>query len=316
MSNDIQVMNEALPAHLKGAVGVDDSLSANTSSSFPVLSLRGKVWRLTKDKVQTVIHKPDEPDEPASTLEVVILSANKNLSKVFYAGAYVEGSTDGPDCFSNDGIRPDPSVTDPVHSNCDSCPNNVWGSKITDAGTKIKACADSRRVAVATPDKLSEPLLLRVPGASLQPLAAYSKELAGRGIPYHGVITRLSFDSSSSFPKLQFKAKRYLDEDTFAAAEEARKAPILADITGMATANPQATAAIATDVADSPASEETETSLEPEVAKAKAAASKAKSKAAASKAKAKAGSDTEAPDAGDESVDSLLNDLGIGPSDD
>ena len=77
-------------------------LSAGVSSGFGIISIRGSKWRIKKGGEETPIL--DDKGDPVARLEVVILKAPEAMSKVYYEGKYVEGSTDEPDCSSNDGI--------------------------------------------------------------------------------------------------------------------------------------------------------------------------------------------------------------------
>jgi hypothetical protein len=86
--------------------------------------------------------------QPLFSLDVVLLKANPQLSKLYYSKAYAEGDDGAPDCSSANGITPDSGVPNPQSASCAGCPQNVWGSKITPQGTKTKACADMRRLAV------------------------------------------------------------------------------------------------------------------------------------------------------------------------
>lgn len=208
--------NAKLPKSLASmfTAGADD-LSAGVTGGFGVVSIRGSKWRIKYQGDETVV--TDENDEAIAGLELVLIKASPKLSKIFYKDTYVEGSAEAPDCFSNDGVRPDASVQDPQAKTCEVCPHNQWGSRITEAGKKAKACHDSRRVAVVPAGDLENklyggPMLLRIPPASLGDLAQYGKALNQKGFPYFGIITRLSFDLDAAYPKLKFKAVRVLKE--------------------------------------------------------------------------------------------------------
>jgi len=201
-----------LPAFLKN-VKIESELTANVGAGgFPVMSIKGKVFTLVKDGERETLMNPSDPDEPATSINVVLLKANAGLSKVWYAKNYVEGSDAKPDCFSHNGDVPDPSVENAPASKCSLCPKNQWGSKISDDGRKMKACSDSRRLAIANPDDLEQPMLLRVPAASLKPLAEFGAELEKRGIPYNACITKVGFDHEAASPKLTFKRVGFVTE--------------------------------------------------------------------------------------------------------
>ena len=217
MADIIAFDKTALPSVFGAQAGEDnDELTSGVSGGFGIISFRGRVWRV-KYKGETHVITGDD-GEPRSSLEVVLVKASKNVSKQFYAKNYEEGDNEEPDCWSSDGVAPDPSVKSPVNSLCASCPNNAFGSKIiSDTGKKAKACSDIRRVAIVPyPDLKNEmfggPMLLRVPPSGLSELAAFAAKLKANGIPYYGVVTKLSFDVDASYPKLKFTPLRAITD--------------------------------------------------------------------------------------------------------
>lgn len=237
--NEITQAQSKVPAYALARTDddFDDSLSANVGAGFPVVSIRGRAWRIVQGGEERVVTLPGT-DDPAPSIEVVILKANKALSKVYYAGAYVEGSDSAPDCFSHDGVAPDPSVENPQSPRCATCKQNVWGAKITPQGTKTKACSDSRRLVVVPAGELNNPMLLRVPAASLGDLAEFGRVLARRGIRFHAMVTKLGFDPQAAYPKLTFKPVRFVDAQQFEEINKTRDLPIVNDICGVPSAAP------------------------------------------------------------------------------
>jgi hypothetical protein len=186
-------------------------------AGFPTISYRGKVWRIRKGGEET--NYVDANGDAVQSLEFVLAKANPVFAKVYYKVAFEEGATGKPDCWSADGIKPDANVLEPVCKTCAACPNNVWGSRISESGKKGKLCADRRRVAVVGPADLAsngvdcEKFLLHIPAGSLKGLSEYAeKVLKPKGIPYYAVVTRVGFDNAQAHPVLTFKATRYLTE--------------------------------------------------------------------------------------------------------
>lgn len=236
MSNIAIIPQINLPANLMAQfaafTGADD-LDAGVSAGFPVMSLRGAKWRIVEGGEEHPIYMAGTKDL-APSIKVVILRANSALSKTFYAGQFVEGSDAKPDCSSNDGIAPSPDSPKPQCTTCAACPQNVWGSKISPSGAKIKACADVRRLAILPADDMDySPILLRIPGASLADLAAYGKALKQRGIPYAAVVTKLSFDPDASYPKVLFQFERVLTAEEMAHVAARINEPIVEDVLGL-----------------------------------------------------------------------------------
>ncbi len=233
MSNIIPFEGSKLPAFLKNAQPTANELAANVGGGgFPVMSIKGKQFALTRGGERKTLMNPNDPDEVATSINVVILKANPNLSKIWYAKGYTEGSDSKPDCFSNDGIAPDPSVEKPQSKKCSTCSKNEWGSKVSEDGKKMKACQDSRRLAVAAPDRINDPILLRVPAATLKPLAEYGNDLAKRSVPYSAVVTKVGFDRDAAAPKLTFKPVGFLSEEQYGEVQDILKDEVLASILG------------------------------------------------------------------------------------
>lgn len=212
MSNIVPV-NIQVPAHLAGRVGVPSVLGAaltgglSSGADFPRISIKASRFRIKEGDTETVLD--------STTLDVVIVGANPRLSKTWYAKQWdANAEPVAPDCFSLDGISPDPQAEDSQNDLCASCPHNAWGSKVTPTGQQVKACADKKRLAVVAADDASGPVyLLEVTPAALKGLNQYQKELSVRGIPPEIVKTRVSFDTDASFPKLKFTFGGFLDAD-------------------------------------------------------------------------------------------------------
>lgn len=196
---------------------VADDLSSGIQSSFGLIGYKGKVWSIRYRGDEKPLMR-DDGDGPRGSIEVVILNASKAVSKIWYEQGYVEGSNAAPDCFSNNGVTPEPTAAKKQCESCAVCPHNQWGSRITPAGKSGKACADSKRLAVAPLDDINNemfggPMLLRVPAASLQDVAMYGQKMQQMGYPYFAVGTRISFDPAESYPKFIFNAIRPLNDD-------------------------------------------------------------------------------------------------------
>ena len=227
-------VNIKIPTHLATRVGspsalaqsLTGGLSSGGGESFPRISIKGARFRIIDGDTETVLD--------STSLEVVIVGANPRLSKTWYAKQWTPDSEpSAPECFSLDGIGPDPQSTNPQNDLCASCPQNAWGSKVTPQGQQIKACADQKRLAVVAADDVNGPIyLLQVTPAALKGLNQYQKELSVRGIPPEIVKTKVSFDTDASFPKLKFSFGGFLDEETQGVVDELFGSDKVKDITG------------------------------------------------------------------------------------
>lgn len=206
-----------VPAHIAARIaarqqaGTKSSVAASIVSdgpSIPRISIRAGRYRLVEEGVETTV---------GVTLDTIIVGANPRVSKVFYAKQFDASATDArPDCWSNDGIKPDASVNSPVHNQCADCPHNVLGSKILPSGAKSKMCNDQRHLAVVAAADPTKVYSLTVPVSGMKALREYFKELGNYGIGPEEVITELGFDDSASYPKIIFKQKGYVPEKAIA----------------------------------------------------------------------------------------------------
>lgn len=214
MSTSLIPTNLTIPAHLANRVGQPSALSTSITGGIgggdfgPRISIKGSRFRIVKDGAETVL--------PVLELDVVIVGANPQLSKTWYEKKWdPNDEPEAPDCSSLDGLRPQADSPNPQSEICATCKWNAWGSRVTDAGQKLKACGDTKRLAVVPANDPNGPVyLLSVTPAALKGLNQFQKELQLRGIAPEIVKTRIGFDSTASFPKLTFGFGGFLDEAT------------------------------------------------------------------------------------------------------
>lgn len=246
-----------LPAFLKKVdiAALNSDLTAHAGGGFPVISIKGKVFAVVRDGEREIQMNPKDPDSAATSLNVVLLKANKGTSKVFYIKGYDKDTSEGqkPDCYSNDGVEPAADSQNKQAKKCATCPHNQWGSRVSEKGaTKGKACADAVRMAVAPAGQINDAMLLRVPPASIKALGEYGQMLAKRGVGYNMVVTKVGFDLQAESPKLTFAAVGLLDDEGFAEVQEIAASDVVSNILGSSIM-----AAVAAEAA-APAEEEVE----------------------------------------------------------
>jgi hypothetical protein len=206
-----------LPAHLRN-IELDETTKAlmggSGGGSGKRISIRGGVFRMLVDGKE-VAQNEDR------SMNIVIVAANANVSRSFYAGDYEEGKN----------ISPDVKVSEPQASKCASCPQNVAGSAKQGGG---RACRFSQRMAVMLENDLQGDIYqLTLPAQSIfgnvengkMPMQAYAKFLGGHGLPITAVVTEMRFDTASATPKLTFKAVRPLEADEMANCQEKGRSP-------------------------------------------------------------------------------------------
>lgn len=224
--------NIQIPAHLAKVVGQPSQLSSalagglSGGSEYPRISIKGSRFRIVEGGAETVLEE--------TKLAVAIVGANPRLSKTYFEKTWTpDAEPSAPDCFSLDGVQPHPDSEKPQNDLCASCPMNAFGSKVTPMGTKIKACADQKRLAVVAANDPTGPVyLLQITPAALKGLASYQKELSMRGIPVEAVKTVITFDTDASFPKLTFKFGGFLEADEYNEIEKLFGSDQVLDITG------------------------------------------------------------------------------------
>lgn len=231
MSN-IVLANAKVPAFLAKRIGTPSTLAAaltggiGSGVSYPRISIKSSRFRIVEGETETVLD--------STKLEVIIVGANPKLSKTWYAKKWSKDAEPGaPDCYSLNGETPEPDSTAVQNDLCATCPQNAWGSKVTDEGREVKACADTKRLAVvAADDPEGSIYLLTVTPAALKGLNQYQKELSMRGIPPEIVKTVVGFDTDASFPKLTFSFGGYLDEETYNTIEGLFGSDKVKEVTG------------------------------------------------------------------------------------
>tara|TARA_R110000772_G_scaffold51809_10_gene118908 strand:- start:529 stop:1485 length:957 start_codon:yes stop_codon:yes gene_type:complete len=310
MSNIVPFDPSQLPAEIAGLFEASDDLSSGVSAGFGIVSIRGSKWRIKHGGEENPV--VDANGDPVATLPAVLISASPNLSRIFYKKSFEDGDKEEPDCYSLNGETPEPGCKDIQNANCATCPHQVWGSKITPAGKKAKACADNRRTAIVPLDDMMNemhggPMLLRVPAASLADLSLYGKQLKAKGRSYRAVGTRLGFDLEASYPKLTFRGIRALTQEELMIVAHHLKGDVVSSIIDSA---PEIVATPAPVAAPAPAPAPVATDMADFEDEAPApVAAKTKPKPAAKKKAEAAAPAATAPSDAESSVDSDLEDI-------
>lgn len=191
-----------------------------TGASVKRISIKGGVFRLVAGGKE--IASIDDRH-----LDVVIVKAAPKVSRIFYEGAYDPERISGPDCWSNDGEKPDATIKAPQNKTCMGCPQNEAGS----GNGNSRACRFQQRLAVTLANNLEGDVLqLTLPATSIfgkedgdkRPLQAYARFLAVQTPPVNPeqIVTRMKFDTKAESPKLFFTPVRWLEEDEYATVQK------------------------------------------------------------------------------------------------
>lgn len=157
-------------------------------------------------------------------LDVIIVKAAPKVSRIFYAGSYDKDAPAAPpDCWSNDGEKPDATAKNRQAQTCLSCPQNQAGS----GQGNSRACRYQQRLAVVLENNPGGDVLqLTLPATSVfgkedgdkRPLQAFARHLALSNPPINPeqIVTRMKFDTKAESPKLFFSPVRWLTNDEYA----------------------------------------------------------------------------------------------------
>lgn len=139
----------------------------------------------------------------------------------WFANNYVEGSSELPDCWSADGIAPNPKSHLPQSSTCAQCPKNITGTSSTGRG---KACGSRKRLAVIFADDPDMTVFqVDLSGTALYgtsareadgyfTLSGYAKYLKANNVAWECIETEMAFSEGSNIG-VRFKAIRALTPD-------------------------------------------------------------------------------------------------------
>lgn len=219
--SDMIVLNAPmqLPAHLAGVnLGVTDKLMEGIFQGGDRIGLKGSRFRL-------IVNGKEEHVREENYLDVILLNAAPAVSRAYYAQAYKQGENQAPACYSADGIVPCADAKSIQNDKCATCPQNIKGSKIAD-GNQYKACGYFRRLVIMLAGDTEHRRVYKLDvksqglwgegakfndGSEAFALNEYLKAVSNRGLDLGLVVTRLSFDTNSSTPKLLFRPSRFVD---------------------------------------------------------------------------------------------------------
>jgi hypothetical protein len=153
-------------------------------------------------------------------MNVAIIKA-ATVSRMFFGGAYVEGETSKPTCWSSDGNVPAKEVPEAQRQSarCKGCKQDIKGSGQNDS----RACKFQQRVAIMLDGDIASRNVYQIilPATSVfgdaengkMPLQAYARHCDAHSTLIESIITEMRFDTASPTPKLVFKPVRELTDD-------------------------------------------------------------------------------------------------------
>lgn len=216
--------NTNLPAHLQTFTSEVGKAMTIGGAGYNKIGLKGGRFHI-------IVNGQEESVLETFSTEVIIVGAAEGVSRIYFEGQYDSDTKTHPVCYSPTGVEPGADVTNPQSMKCANCPQNQKGSKVTPDGTKTKACQYFKRLGVvALFDPAHRIFQLDCKALTIfgegQPaqnkftLNEYAKKLKTRGLDPAHIVTKLSFDTDSSVPKLYFSPVRLITEEEAAWVQE------------------------------------------------------------------------------------------------
>lgn len=226
MSNEVSIFNS------RNAVGVrSEQRLTKLGKSLASSSTNRRIQCNINGTFKKLVNGEQIGASVRGSIDVIIIAAQPKVSRVFYAGKYdPNAEATLPNCWSNAGDVPDPSVSDPQHSNCAECPMNVKGS----GENGSRACRFQRRISVLLEGDISGDIYqMSIPSKSLfgkgtgnvHPFESYVKFLVANGESPDTVVTTISFDDEVEGMELLFSPSRPVSDEEWELIQKAQERP-------------------------------------------------------------------------------------------
>ena len=246
MSQELATLNlpdnlKALFAAAMAETGEDKDDLSTGGQSFPVLSTRGKQFRIRRGEEET-----DLGDKQRVIIVGRYPHERRKTAKSFYLTAYdPKAPPRGPDCMSFDGINPiggyvlDDETDEyvqraPQAPSCEGCEHNVWG---TGTNGKGRRCRDEYRLSVVRIEDAEQgnwtPLLFLVTPGAIKSYTTFRDLLKAQGVPLAAASVELSFDSKASVPVVVFSGVQVVSPALMAQALSAGQQDAAREMLGL-----------------------------------------------------------------------------------
>ena len=250
----------------------ESALKGTFSSSFTTRRIQANI----NGTFKRVINGEQMGDAVRGDIELIILNALSRPSRIFYKEKYdPKKEATLPNCWSNEGEKPEAGVPDTQNDLCMSCAQNIKGSG--DNGGR--ACRYQRRVAaLLAGDDSGDIYQLNIPAKSLFEKSSgkthafehYTRFITANNEALDNVVTKVSFEANSDTMKLVFSAERIITDEEYELVKTARTKPEFSMYTRLVAAQTdKVTAQPAKETAAAAAETETETDGVPEPTKRK-----------------------------------------------
>lgn len=190
-----------------------DAVAGLGMARGPHISIRGGRFRLIAgDGTEKLID--------THYLDLIVIDASANTSRVFFEGEFDPSADLPPTCFSDNGSGPSNKSMAPQSPTCVVCPWNVRGSDQTFTGKATTACSKRKKLGVIIPDDPAVTVYeFQIPPGSLSNLTAYGDWIRkqasgtpGRNADIADFVTRVSFDPAKQFVMV-FQPVAFADDE-------------------------------------------------------------------------------------------------------
>ena len=161
----------------------------------------------------------------------IVVGMLTNVSRIYYKEKFDPNKEATlPNCWSNNGDKPEAGASDPQHGNCADCPRNIKGSGENGG----KACRYQRRVSLLLEgDESGTVYQFNIPAKSLfgkgtgniHPFESYVKFLVNNNMSPDLVVTNISFDSNAETMELVFSPVREVSDAEYELVLAAQERP-------------------------------------------------------------------------------------------
>lgn len=192
----------------------------------------------------------------------IIVDMLGNPGRTFYAKEYdPDAKPTLPDCYSNEGDKPEAGATNKQATSCAVCPKNADGSGRNGKG---KACRFQRKVALLLEGDTSGDIYqFNIPAKSLfgkntgntLPFEQYCRHLVSNGAAPDRVVTTIAYNLDAETMELNFTADRFIDLDELELVNTAQNNPTTRRLITISSAEADGAKAVAAPAAPEPKKE-------------------------------------------------------------
>lgn len=238
-------MSQLVPFEQKTSVSADvfssifkgvSTLEKKFIEKFPHLSFKGgKFHGIINGDVNTF---KDEEGVPANRLDVIVVGIPQGRSQVLFP-KYDPENPAAPLCSSVNGRNPDKDVKEPFSNNCQTCEKRI---KVRgDDGKERSPCQQTMNLAVVVNGQSDKIYKVKLPitaifskeseNSDYKAWDQYADYLRKNGVMHPAqVVTRISFDPDSQYPRPVFKAVGRLTDEMLQGIAGVIQSPITKEI--------------------------------------------------------------------------------------